>query len=191
MFYGASIFDPLLITAQILCMQCLNYLSLGLLQWLLLGSYVPHFSLYYFFDYHAVNVHKFSGWMVIISFLANAIAGAGYLCIVVERAKKCLDFTATVYIVHFFICLFHSGLPANVEWWVLHFTGLVIMAVLGEWLCMRREMRDIPLASITGRGAPNRRSDAKESKGMGSSGSSLASSLKTMARGSSGNLMKV
>mmetsp|Transcript_24379 Transcript_24379/g.46262 ORF Transcript_24379/g.46262 Transcript_24379/m.46262 type:complete len:135 (-) Transcript_24379:1014-1418(-) len=62
MFYGTSVFDPILIIAQIVSMQCLHYLSLGLLQWLLLGPYVPHFSLYYFFDYHAVNVHKFSGW---------------------------------------------------------------------------------------------------------------------------------
>ena len=130
-------------------------------------------------------------FQVIVSFLANAIAGAGFLCIVVERAKKCLDFTATLYIVHFFVCLFHSGLPANVEWWVLHLTGLVIMAVLGEWLCMRREMRDIPLATLAGTGV--RGSKSKESKGglggMGAAAGSLSNSLKTMARaGSSGNL---
>jgi hypothetical protein len=51
--------------------------------------------------------------------------------VVVERAKKCLDFTATLYIVHLFICIVHSGMPSNVEWWVLHFTGLVTMAVIG------------------------------------------------------------
>jgi len=28
------------------------------------GMYVPHFSLYYFFDFHAVNVHEFTGWCV-------------------------------------------------------------------------------------------------------------------------------
>jgi len=130
---------------------------------------------------------------------------AGFLCVVVERAKKCLDFTATLYIVHLFICLVHSGMPSNVEWWVLNFTGLITMAVIGyvvvapkallalhrplpagqsircpryrerqcgilrphtvysscargggrgrrsEWLCMRREMRDIPLPSTTTR----------------------------------------
>jgi len=47
--------------------------------------------------------------MVIVSVLANAVAGAGYLCIIVERAKKCLDFTVTLYIVHFFGCMLHSG----------------------------------------------------------------------------------
>jgi len=148
MFYGAAVFDPLLIIAQIVSMQSLHYLSLGLLQWLLLGPYGPNYSLYYFFDYHAVNVHKFSGWMVIVSFLANSVAGAGYLCLVVERAKKCLDFTATLYITHLLFCVFHTGMPANLEWWVLQFTGLVIMAVLGEWLCMRREMREIPLSGL-------------------------------------------
>jgi hypothetical protein len=28
---------------------------------------VPHFSLYYFFDFHAVNVHEFTGWYVAAS----------------------------------------------------------------------------------------------------------------------------
>mmetsp|Transcript_22606 Transcript_22606/g.31505 ORF Transcript_22606/g.31505 Transcript_22606/m.31505 type:complete len:190 (+) Transcript_22606:236-805(+) len=185
MFYGATVFDPIIIIAQIVSMQCLSYLSLGMFQWLLLGSYVPTFSLYYFFDYHAVNVHKFSGWMVIVSFLANSIAGAGYLCMVVERAKKCLDFTATLYIVNLFICLFHTGLPYSLEWWVLQFTSLVIMSVLGEWLCMRREMREIPIISLSGRGS-HKRDSGKEATSKGSS-----SSLKSMTRTSSSGQTRV
>mmetsp|Transcript_24381 Transcript_24381/g.46265 ORF Transcript_24381/g.46265 Transcript_24381/m.46265 type:complete len:147 (-) Transcript_24381:425-865(-) len=126
--------------------------------------------------------------MVIVSVLANAVAGAGYLCIIVERAKKCLDFTVTLYIVHFFGCMLHSGLPASIEWWVLHFTSLVFMAVIGEWLCMRREMRDIPLGSNIGRGMATRnRVPPEPSKGLKET---LSGSLKSMARvsGSSGSL---
>mmetsp|Transcript_4185 Transcript_4185/g.4839 ORF Transcript_4185/g.4839 Transcript_4185/m.4839 type:complete len:174 (-) Transcript_4185:639-1160(-) len=150
MFYGATVWDPILIIAQIVSMQCLYYLSLGILQWLLLGTYVSNFTLYYFFDYEAVNLSSFTGWMVVISYLANAAAGAGYLCLVVERAKKCLDFTATLFFVHLFLSSVHSGFPTNFQWWVLQVIGLVIMAVLGEWLCMRREMQDIPLATLGG-----------------------------------------
>eukprot|EP00959_Pyramimonas_sp_CCMP1952_P264274 5526625-Pyramimonas_sp.AAC.1 len=31
----------------------------------------------------------------------------------VERAKKCLDFTATLYITHLFFCIFHTGEPVE------------------------------------------------------------------------------
>ena len=78
---------------------------------------------------------------------------AGYLALVVERAKKCLDFTATLYFLHLLFCcafrgasaanrmhprtfLAHTscistGWPRNFEWWVLNITGMLIMAVLG------------------------------------------------------------
>ena len=110
--------------------------------------------------------------MVIAAHLVNAVLGcaphsarrvrnetyrgvrrAGYLALVVERAKKCLDFTATLYFLHllfccafrgpsvakrvllcaFFahLCCFASGWPRNFEWWVLNITGMLIMAVLG------------------------------------------------------------
>lgn len=38
MFYGATIWDPVLIIAQIVAIQCLFYVSLGLLLWVLLGT---------------------------------------------------------------------------------------------------------------------------------------------------------
>lgn len=64
---------------------------------------------------------------------------------VVERAKKCLDFTATLYLLHLLFCCAFRGWPRSFEWWLLNFAGMVLMAVLGEWLCLRKEMRDIPL----------------------------------------------
>jgi Integral membrane protein S linking to the trans Golgi network len=38
MFYGPRVFDPVLIVAQIVVLQCLWYISLGCLLWLLLGA---------------------------------------------------------------------------------------------------------------------------------------------------------
>jgi hypothetical protein len=63
----------------------------------------------------------------------------------VERAKKCLDFTATFHILHLFFCWRYNGFPANWEWWVANTASLVGMALFGEYLCMRRELQEIPL----------------------------------------------
>ncbi|CAN0263554.1 unnamed protein product [Ectocarpus sp. 8 AP-2014] len=66
---------------------------------------------------------------------------------IVERAKKCLDFTSTLYILHVAICSFYDGIPHNWEWWILQMASLALMVVLGEYACSRRELRDIPLFS--------------------------------------------
>ena len=34
----------------------------------------------------------------------------------VERTKKCLDFTATLYVIHLFCCVFYKGIPSTMEW---------------------------------------------------------------------------
>lgn len=72
---------------------------------------------------------------------------AGVLVYLVERAKKCLDFCATLYIIHLFICTIYGGWPASITWWVVNITSLVLMALLGEYLCMRRELQEIPISS--------------------------------------------
>ena len=189
MFYGGQTWDPLLICGQILAVQALWYLSLGSLLWLLLGAqggkqplatfwlcwhlqtadcedavtgpYVSHLTLHHVFDWRLVNVHSFTGWMIIVAILFNALAASTYLmalvrassglkchcaqlalliarwqreqlvtvavtratlssqvwsCTQVERAKKCLDFAATIYIIHATICWSYSGFPLQLTW---------------------------------------------------------------------------
>ncbi|MCO5560924.1 hypothetical protein L7F22_014544 [Adiantum nelumboides] len=88
-----------------------------------------------------------AGWCTIIAFLLNSLVGAGFLLLIVERNRKCLDFTATVYIVHLFLSLIYGGLPSSVTWWLVNGICVAIMACVGEWLCIRRELREIPTRS--------------------------------------------
>ena len=82
----------------------------------------------------------------ISAFACAAVLDACFLCVVVGRAKKCLDFAATAYLVHFASCCAVAGVPKGAGWWVTTGAGVAITAVLGEYLCVSREMRDIPLA---------------------------------------------
>ncbi|KAF3960326.1 hypothetical protein CMV_014955 [Castanea mollissima] len=132
MFYGTAPWDPWLIVAQILCLQCLYYLSLGVFLTFLVGTRVSRMSLVYFFDYAAVTTSTVTGWCVITSFLLSSLAGAGIMLYLIERAKKCLDFSATVYIIHLFICIIYGGWPSSITWWVLNGTGVAVMALLDE-----------------------------------------------------------
>ncbi|XP_050232330.1 uncharacterized protein LOC126681014 [Mercurialis annua] len=145
MFYGSIVWDPWLIVAQILCLQCLYYITLGLFLSILVGTRVSRMSLFYLFDFAAVTASTITGCCVIASFLLTSVAGAGYMLYLIERAKKCLDFSATIYIFHLFLCIIYGGWPSSITWWVVSVTGLAVMALLGEYLCIRRELRDIPI----------------------------------------------
>uniref|UniRef100_A0A7N2LNG8 Protein SYS1 homolog n=1 Tax=Quercus lobata TaxID=97700 RepID=A0A7N2LNG8_QUELO len=145
MFYRAVAWGPCLIVAQILCLQCLYYLSLGVFLTFLVGTRVSRMSLVYFFDYAAVTTSTVTGWCVIASFLLSSFAGAGIMLHLIERAKKCLDFSATPYIIHIFICIIYGGWPSSITWWVLNGTGVAVMALLGEYLCIKHELREIPI----------------------------------------------
>nr|DAD26969.1 TPA_asm: hypothetical protein HUJ06_028437 [Nelumbo nucifera] len=75
----------------------------------------------------------------------GCLSRACYILYLIERAKKCLDFSATIYIIHLFMCIVYGGWPSSITWWVVNGTGLAVMALLGEWLCIRRELREIPI----------------------------------------------
>uniref|UniRef100_A0A0V0IIH6 Putative ovule protein n=1 Tax=Solanum chacoense TaxID=4108 RepID=A0A0V0IIH6_SOLCH len=75
MFYGTVVWDPWLIVAQIGCIQCLYYLTLGIFLEILVGSRVSRMSLVYFFDYATVTASTVTGWCVIASFLLSSLAG--------------------------------------------------------------------------------------------------------------------
>jgi hypothetical protein len=81
-----------------------------------------------------------------------------------------VDFTFTLYFVHIIVCCFYyevsvlvvsllhdvsrlhdrSGcvliqFPLEWEWWLINVISSVFMASLGEYICSRNELEDIPL----------------------------------------------
>merc|ERR1712244_131020 len=69
----------------------------------------------------------------------------GIVSWIIKRAKKCLDFVSTIYIFHLILCWFNAHFPSNWDWWVVNFCSFLIMAVLSEYLCIRKEMKVIKL----------------------------------------------
>ena len=141
-------FDPLLIVAQIGSMQALWYLDYGFWVFLLnalSGKPVNAVGLHHLLArgraHHAVRRRLDHDRRR----AAERAAGAAFLCVVVERAKKCLDFTVTAHFMHLCSCSLYDGLPDHWEWWAVNGMSVVLMALLGEYLCMRRELQDIPL----------------------------------------------
>lgn len=68
---------------------------------------------------------------------------------IVQRAKLCLDFAVTTHFLHFLGCwIFNRHIPQTLPWWILNVIGCALMTVCGEFLCMRTEMKAIPLSMV-------------------------------------------
>ena len=44
--------------------------------------------------------------------------------------------------------MFQSGIPKTIDWWILQIVIVAIMAVLGEWICIQKEIKEIPVGSL-------------------------------------------
>ncbi|MCL4123540.1 UNVERIFIED_CONTAM: hypothetical protein GTU68_018388 [Idotea baltica] len=81
-----------------------------------------------------------------VAFILNALTCSLGLWKIVQRTKQCLDFTVTAHILHLIGCWFYVGhLPSQPSIWLLQLVTITLMCVLGEYLCMRTEMHNIPL----------------------------------------------
>ena len=71
---------------------------------------------------------------------------AASLWAIVQRTKLCLDFSTTAHLLHFFACwMYNSTWPTSPSWWILQLSCVAITCVIGEFLCLRSEMKAIPL----------------------------------------------
>ena len=70
------------------------------------------------------------------------------MAIIVEKSKKCLDFSFTLFVVHLIIVSAYDGFPATWDWWIVHILSMICMVLLSEFLCSRREMEEIPLLQL-------------------------------------------
>ena len=95
---GMGRHDVTLICLQILCLQCLYYAMLGV--WFIGGHIVFGITLHLdrFFDTHtSLDVQSMSAAFELAGVLGAGLGASYLLSVVVEKARKCLDFAVTLY----------------------------------------------------------------------------------------------
>lgn len=144
--FRSHVWDPALIISQIIAIQCIYYLSLGLLCVVLLalGGYPP--SLSCLFDFEMVHIYTKKQQLVLIAHLLNSLSLAITLWYIVQRAKQCWDFTCTLHFFHLLVCCIYIGkFPASLTWWLTQLVCIILIVVISEYLCFKSDMKDIPL----------------------------------------------
>uniref|UniRef100_A0A0V0GAI9 Protein SYS1 homolog n=2 Tax=Triatominae TaxID=70999 RepID=A0A0V0GAI9_TRIDM len=143
-----TVWDPILIISQIIAVQSIFYLTLGV--WLITLDFIvgASRSLDHIFKYQEIHGRDGIGKLIIISYLLNSLTGAVSLWCLVQRTKLCLDFSATAHFFHLVLCWIYNGyFPTTISWWLLNIISAGIMCICGELLCMRTELKAIPLTS--------------------------------------------
>lgn len=145
--FRSNVWDPALIVSQIIAMQSQFYVFLGLWSYILnlIGKFDT--SLDQVFTQTDLDVLEDSGRLNVIALLINSLTSALALWFVVQRTKLCLDFAVTTHLIHLIGCwIFNGHFPATLPWWVINIISIALMTVTGEFLCMRTEMKAIPLS---------------------------------------------
>lgn len=142
---GSDVYDARLVVSQIVLLQCQYYFLLGILL-VFLDLFLGRFPcLDQIFSYQALSFRSLFGVSTFICQISNGFLGAIALYFIVQRSKKCLDFSVTLYVFHFILCTFIKSFPMGFEWWIVNIFNVLVMAILGEFLCYRRELQSVSL----------------------------------------------
>ncbi|CAO1433959.1 unnamed protein product [Diamesa serratosioi] len=150
-FQNPTKWDPILLVSQIVAIQSLMYISLGFLVFFstLLVDEV-NLSLSTIFHYQNINVNNTEGKLNIFIYLVNSLFGSLFLWYIVKRTKLCLDFCCTFHIIHIVICwCYDSKFPNTLSYWMLNLVSGILMTVSGEYLCLKTELKDIPVVGYS------------------------------------------
>ncbi|XP_076350546.1 sys1 golgi trafficking protein isoform X2 [Tachypleus tridentatus] len=141
-----SVWDPLLIITQMITMQCIFYSCLGFCIFLVNVISGDNHSLDQIYLYQEIHVKDIHGRCIIGSFLITSLFCSIGLWYFVQKTKQCLDFSTTIHLFHLIVCwIYNSSFPNSISWWLLNIVCVSITCVSGEFLCMRTEMKAIPL----------------------------------------------
>ena len=144
---GSRDFNPKLIVYQIIAIQCLFYLLFsGILEFFhfLFGVNISYDII---FSDTPLTLQSFNGILLIICSLLALTCGGILVASVVQKAKKCLDYGCTILILHFIFTMWHQDtFPSNITWYMTLLIGGIGMVLLAEYLCVKIEMQEIPIA---------------------------------------------
>ncbi|KAL7477820.1 hypothetical protein ACHAW6_003610 [Cyclotella cf. meneghiniana] len=141
----AAQFNPRLILSQIASLQSFHYLVLGLVFQINHVLFATSITIDRIFTTKYLDIWTATGWIDNSAVLFSSIVGAIMLALIVEKSKKCLDFSVTLFVIHVIFCAMYGGFPSTWDWWIIHIMGMILMVVLGEYMCSKKELSDIPL----------------------------------------------
>merc|ERR1711931_244261 len=143
--FRSYIWDPFLIISQILAMQGFYYTTFGIILSVLFLLTPESPNLSHLLDPEHMSLINLENTLVVIASSINSFAVSLALCIVVQRAKLCLDFTCTIHLLNMLLGWAYYGRLMTFSSFIIQIICISIAAVFGEYLCFKYEMKPISL----------------------------------------------
>lgn len=145
---NSQVFNPKLIVSQMVALQSIHYFILCFFVQANHFVFGTSITIDRIFTAQYLNIWTHEGWIDNSAILLSSLTGAILLSLIVEKAKKCLDFSVTLFTIHVIACTIYGGLPLTWDWWIVNVLHMIFMILLGEYFCAMRELREIPLLSL-------------------------------------------
>ncbi|KZV72257.1 hypothetical protein PENSPDRAFT_604732 [Peniophora sp. CONT] len=101
------------------------------------------------------GVDPLRGWVLGVAWVLASTVDAYYLFAIVRRPRLILDFALTLLFNHLVITTYYAAaVPTSIFFWVVVLAGAALTVVLGEQLCVKREMTE-GLAVVRGSDGDN------------------------------------
>lgn len=112
----------------------------------LFAGHRPHLA--QIFSQHSFDTDLKYGYCTVFANVLNIIFWVVANACIVEKAKKCLDFTITVFVVHLFVMCPMYGIPSfsPLSWWCIHIALITVSTLISEAVCMKLESQEIKLS---------------------------------------------
>jgi hypothetical protein len=120
-------FDPIQRIAEIGLLQSIHHLLLAILVLLLTPGTVSM--------HRALAMDDLWVWAPLFTSIPMAYA----IALVVKKPKKCLDYAATITILHCVVVTALDSFPTHVTWWIAQGIAMVCNAVIAEMICVKKE----------------------------------------------------
>ena len=86
-------------------------------------------------------------FVTILAHLLNIIPFIIAQAFIIEKAKKCLDFTVTVFFIHFLLIWYYSGhIPLQFNFLIINAVIITVTVLSAEFVLMRIEQQEIKLS---------------------------------------------
>lgn len=146
-FFGIySQFHPVLIVLQIVNIQLIYYIGLGVL--FAFFDFLFNLKLHIGQYFHSDIFNSESPYRSIeyLSHGANLVFVISGLVYFVEKANKVLDFVVTTFLIHMVICfIYNMKVLMPVSWWLALVIECAVVILLGEYVCLKFEQKEIKI----------------------------------------------
>ncbi|WOO81604.1 Protein SYS1 [Vanrija pseudolonga] len=87
------------------------------------------------------GVDERRGWLIGLAWIVACAVDVVPLYYMIRRPTAILDFSLTLNFLHLLVtCYYAKSFPTSLFFWVVQALGAILMIVVGEQLCVKREM---------------------------------------------------